>query len=570
MTRSAIVSGVFLALHLLPFVWRPSPLWGTDLLFYHPPLFQGLFILAAVLLFVPTLRNKVRTWIRTVPLALWDSGRRTWITKALLLLAALAVFVALRTANHLLGDGYLYLREMDADLQRAHRAPLAFDLIWALHDVGGVLWGTAETTYRIYSYASGVLYVLLTFAVAGTIGTCPRERTIVLSFLLTGGYLQLFFGYVETYALCVPGVLLYLLLGMRVLENRMSIHVPALLLSLLVNLHLVFGLLAPSLLLLAYCSYRNQQEKAPRWEEGLVTVVCFPLLGVLLFHSLSGTSLLEYMSRTGGGHFLPVFAEPGFRESYRLFSMAHLLDFINLQILSAPAACMALFLLKRRDLGHHPFLLASAAFPLLFTFLVNPEIGAFRDWDFLALPAVPLTLWAASALLARMRKENSSFHIGFLICAAAALHSIIWIGLNARPTAAESRYVHLMDRLTGHAASYGWETLGSVYFQAQDKPAAAIAAYQQALNADPDNPRHWRNIGVLQNRQGQDEEAITYLSRAIQIDPNLTSAYFTLGISNQALNRTKEAKSSFEKLLELYPDHPEAERIKVFLRKTKE
>ncbi len=569
---ASLVAAVFLTLHVLPLVWRPSPLWGTDLLFYYPPLFQGLFLLAAVLLLVPAFRRQVRPWIRTLSFALWDSGRRTWFTKALMLLAALAVFVALRTANHLLGDGYLYLRDLDAGiLDRTQRAPLAFALIRALHSIGGALWETAETTFRIYSYVSGVLYLLLSFPVAGAIGTSPREKSIVLAFLLTGGYLLLFFGYVETYALCMPGILLYLLLGLRVLENRMPIYVPALLLSLLVNLHLALALFGPSLLILAYRSYRRQRGRTPKWKNGLVIVVslCFPLLGAALFQWLTDIGLVEYLRGTGGGHLLPVFAEPGFREPYRIFSLSHLSDFLNLQILAAPAACMAFFLLKRRDLGHHPFLLASAAFPLSFTFLANPEIGAFRDWDFLALPALPLTLWTASALLARVRDPNSAFHIAFLICGAGALHSLVWIGLNASPTAAETRYVYLMDRLTGHAASYGWETLGS-YYHLQDNPGSALNAYQRALDANPDNPRHWINVGAFHCMQGQYEDSIPYFHRAIQIDPNLADAHVNLGIAYQALNRMEEAKSSLARVLELSPSHPQAAGIKRFLGKTRE
>ena len=558
MTRPALVAAVFLALHVLPLVWRSSPLWGTDLLFYYPPLFQGLSLLAAVLLFVPAFRRQVRTWILALPFGLWDSGRGTWLTRTLILLAALAAFVALRTANPLLGDGYLYLKELDAGiLERTQRAPLAFALIRTLHSTGGALWETAENTYRIYSYASGMLYVLLSFPVAGAVGTTPREKSIVLAFLLTGGYLQLFFGYAETYALCLPGILLYLLLGMRVLDNRMSTYVPALLLSLLVNLHLVFALFGPSLLVLVYRRYRNKRGCTPRWKNCLAAgaVLCFVPPSAALFLWLTGTDLVTYLSRMGGSHLLPVFSEPRFHEPYRLFSLPHLLDFCNLQALAAPGAWMALAMLDRRSFGQRPFLLAAAVFPLIFTLLANPEIGAFRDWDFLALPTVPLTLWTASALLARMRDPNSAFHTAFLICGSAALHSLMWIGLNASPTAAETRYAHLMDRLTGHAASYGWETLGS-YYHRQERPVPALNAYQRALDANPDNPRHWLAIGFVHYIMGQHEESIPYAQRAIQINPNLPTAHLYLGMAYRAVGRMEEARSSLEQALNANPDNP--------------
>ena len=557
------MAAVFLALHLLPLAWRPSPLWGTDLLFYHAPFFRGLFILVGVLLFVPASHRQVRSWIGGLPMALWEGGRRTWLIRGLVALIALATFVALRSACHLLGDGYLLLRDLDAGiLQRTHRAPLTFALVQALHSIGGILWETGDNTYRIYSYASGVLYVLLAFPVAGALGRNPLEKCILLGFLFTAGYLQLFFGYVENYALYLPGILLYLLLGMRALEDRMTIFAPGLLLSVLITLHLTFTLFVPSLLVLAYCSYSNTRGWTPRWRSGLAILaslgIC--LLGATVFLWFTGIDS-AYLGRAGGRHLLPVFAQPDSREPYGLFSLSHHLDFFNLQVLAAPGACMALFLLGRRSFGHHPFLLSSAAIPLLFTFLANPEIGAFRDWDILALPALPLTLWAASALLARMRDPNSAFHAAFLICGAAALHSLMWIGLNASPTAAETRYAHLMDRLTGQAASYGWDTLGS-YFRALDRPVPALNAHQQALKANPDNPRHWVNVGVTHAMQGQYEDSIPYFHRAIQIDPNLADAHVNLGVVYRALNRMEEAGSSLEKVLELDPDNPRAEGIR--------
>ncbi len=569
LTRPALVAAVFLALHVLPLLWRPNPLWGADLLFYHAPLYRGIFILLAVLLFIPAIRSRVQGIARTLPLSPWESGRSAWLIKALVLLIALAVFVALRSACHLLGDGYLLLRDLDAGiLQPTHRAPFTFVLVRFLHSTGGPLWETAENTYRTYSYVSGAIYVLIAFPVAGTLGKTPLKKSIVLAFLLTGGFLQLFSGYVENYALYMPGILLYLLLGMRVLENRMSIYVPALLLSLLVNLHLALALFSPSLLMLVYRNYCNKRGLGPRWRNWLstATAVCVVPLGAALFLWLSGVEFLAYLGRAGDSHLLPVLAQPDFRDPYRLFSLSHLLDFLNLQLLAAPAACMALFLLGKRSFGHHPFLLSAAAFPLLFTFLANPEIGAFRDWDILALPALPLTLWAASALLSRMRDPNSAFQAAFLICGAAALHSLMWIGLNASPTAAETRYAHLMDRLTGHAASYGWETLGS-YYHLQDNPGSALNAYQRALDANPDNPRHWLAVGYSRYIMGQYEESIRFFRRAVEINPNLPKAHLNLGMAYRALKRMEEARSSLARVLELDPDNPQAERIRRFLAK---
>ena len=178
--QSAVIAAVFLAFHLLLVFWRPNPFWGADLLFYYPAPLWFLYILLAVLILLPGFRRLVQTWICALPFTIWGNDRSSWLTRTVMLLVALAVFFVLRTANHLLGDGYLYLRELDADIwQRFDRAPLTFVLIRALHTLGGslwVLWETAENTYRIYSCASGLLFVLLCFPVAGAIGKCSSRK----------------------------------------------------------------------------------------------------------------------------------------------------------------------------------------------------------------------------------------------------------------------------------------------------------------------------------------------------------------------------------------------------------
>ena len=559
LSQSAVIASVFLAFHLLLVFWRPNPFWGADLLSYYPTPLWILFILPAVLIFIPGIRSQVRIWVCAVPFTIWGNGRNTWLTRTVILLIALAVFIAFRTANHLLGDGYLYLRELDGDiLQRFDRAPLTFALIRTLHKLGSPLWETAENTYRIYSYASGLLFVLLCFPVAGAIGRYPREKSIVLAFLLTGGYVQLFFGYVENYPFYIPGILLYLLVGLHALEGRLPLWVPSLLLGMLVAFHLVFFFFGPSLLVLAYFSY-DRKECRPRYKKLLATLAALclvlPSAGFLLWYA--GIDFMAYLGRLAGGHHLPVFAEPGFCAPYHLWSLSHLLDFLNIQLLSAPAALMTCFVLRKKDLNHQPFLAAAAAFPLVFAFSANPGIGAFRDWDILALPAIPLTLWSADALLKRIRDPQKQFHTAFPICAAAALHGLLWIGLNANEVAAEARYVHQIDKLTGHAGSYGWETLGA-YYNLQKKPSAALTAYKRAMEINPKNSRHWRAVGLTYEDMDQPVNAIKHFMKAIELQPGNAAAYVNLGVVYGKTENLEKAAEYLNKAVELDPNNAHA------------
>ena len=83
-----------MGLHILVVFWQPNPSWGVDFLFYMPVPIQGLFILLAVLLFIPSLRRRIRSWVRALPFALWGQSRRVWVTRTLALILALGVCAA--------------------------------------------------------------------------------------------------------------------------------------------------------------------------------------------------------------------------------------------------------------------------------------------------------------------------------------------------------------------------------------------------------------------------------------------------------------------------------------------
>ena len=555
-SRPAIIAAVFLGLHLLVVFWQPNPSWGVDFLFYMSRPIQGLFLLLAVLLFIPSLRRRIRSWVRALPFGLWDGGRRVWLTRGLLVLVALSAFIVLSSARHFLGDGYLLLRKLEVDtLKDQHRAPLTFAFIRALHYAGRAFWETAENTYRIYSYASGVLYVLLSFPVASVLGKNKREMSIVLAALLTAGYMQLFFGYVENYALYMPGVLLYLFLGLRTLENRVPLYAPALVLGLLLALHQVFAVFGPSLLFLAYRKWRHGQEAVPSWKNTAATVAalcCVPVSTAVLL-GLSGIGLEGYLGRMGGRNFLPLVAEPGLQSEYRIFSFAHFLDFVNQQMLTAPVACMACVLLRKRDLRHQPFLLIAAVFPLFSTFIARPEIGVFRDWDIFSLPALPLTLWVATALMVRIRAREPLFHGAFLLCGAAAFHTLFWIGLNASAGPAEARFVHLVNRLTGISAVNSWLTLGK-FHRKQNNTDAALHAYKRSIDADPTNPNRWLTAGIAYRKIGRTASAIEHFQKAVELQPDLPVPYMNLGAAYSDMGQFDKSIRYTLKAISLQPE----------------
>ena len=554
-SRPAIIAAVFLGLHIIPLIWRANPLWGVDFLYYMPMSVQVAFVLLAVLLFVPRIQRLCRICVTSLPFALWGRGRRVWISRALVILIALAGFILLSSARNFLGDGYRLMQAPGADKWTSMlRAPLTYTIIQTLHNIGSSIWETVENTYRTYSYASGVLYVLFAFPVANILGKDTLERAIVLAFLLTAGYIQLFFGYVENYALFMPGLLLYLNLGLRTCEDRAPLYFPAFLLGLLLALHRGFFVFGPSLLYLAYRNFRSRQYHIPTWKNAGVTAaaLCCVPASVLFFLAVSGVGVHEYFLRAGGSHFLPLFDEPGFRAQYRIFALTHIIDWLNQYLLAAPAACMALCLLRKKDLSHHPFLAVCAVVPLCFSFVGNPELGAFRDWDAWSLPAPLLTLWIAALVINRIRDSEQFSHGAFLICGAAALHSCLWVGMNANAGTAEARFVHLTERLKVGASVDAWVAVGNVRRQ-EKRYLEALHAYKQARDADPSNPNRWLLVGATYRDKGQSANAIEYFKKAQELRPDLPIPFMNLGAAYSDIRQFDKAIEFTRKAIAIDP-----------------
>ena len=229
------------------------------------------------------------------------------------------------------------------------------------------------------------------------------------------------------------------------------------------------------------------------------------------------------------------------------------MDFVNQHLLSAPAACMAIFLVRKSLPGRQTFLAICTVVPLFFTFIAKANIGAFRDWDILSLPALPFTLWAATAFVEKIRDREQLFHGAFLICGAAALHTLLWIGVNASAEPAEARFTNQLGRLTGHANASGWLALAK-FHRKQNNPSAALDAYKRALDADPSNPNRWLTVGIAYRKIGRTASAIEHFQKAVDLQPDLPVPYMNLGAAYSDMGQFDKAIRYTLKAITLQPD----------------
>ena len=74
--------------------------------------------------------------------------------------------------------------------------------------------------------------------------------------------------------------------------------------------------------------------------------------------------------------------------------------------------------------------------------------------------------------------------------------------------------------------------------------ADAEDIYQQVLQTEPDQPAAIHMLGVLAYQSGKNELAVTLISRALEIQPDLVEAYNNLGATQEALGNFRAAEAS--------------------------
>jgi tetratricopeptide (TPR) repeat protein len=83
------------------------------------------------------------------------------------------------------------------------------------------------------------------------------------------------------------------------------------------------------------------------------------------------------------------------------------------------------------------------------------------------------------------------------------------------------------------------------------------------------NPEVFYNVAALLLNAQKPHEAISYLTKAVTVDPGYVDGYFQRGLAYLGQGKTAEAKADFQKVIELSPTGAQAETAKKALAQIK-
>ncbi len=109
-----------------------------------------------------------------------------------------------------------------------------------------------------------------------------------------------------------------------------------------------------------------------------------------------------------------------------------------------------------------------------------------------------------------------------------------------------------------------YANLGAAYRALGDDDQAQ-ANYNHSLRLNPNQYNAWLGLGLLAGKQGKLTEAVTDLSRSVEIKPT-AQGYLSLGRALAQSGRAAEALAAYDQALKISPDLNEAKQAAAALR----
>ncbi len=558
---------LIIAIHFIASFFPKGRIWGINQWAYFSPWVTIPVTLLALLFFLPSFNRFVLNIIKAglTPLFGWMEKKR-YVWYLIFSVLFLIFFWILRTETHFLGDGYQILSNIETDeLAFKWTEPLeSFLHLKAFHLGRSLLNLDTETLYAILSCVAGSIFIFLCFLFANFLGKKKSQKILIFLILTSMGSVQLFFGYVEHYTFLFLSVFGFLFLSLAYLEespkdsSRIKLIFPILIFILAFLFHVSSLYLLPSLFFLFLIT--NEKSKFHRWKKPLLGILALFLV-VLIFLGY------KRYSWSVPPLFVPLTNDRYSGPGYTLFSLPHLSDFLNQQLLVSPVGLILIlaFLIcksrgssgKGKTFFMNPtsrFLLIVAFSQLLFNFIIDPGLGASRDWDMFSAVGLGYTILGLYLLL-KLSKGKIRFEYLTMILVVTSLYSTIpWIALNS----CESRSIHRFRNLLliDTRKSQNGHFILVKYFRTRGQEEEVRKQNDVQRKLLPELPLIGDGKKLLVKEELDSAETKFLLAK--EIAPRLSAVHHNLGMVYFAKGALNKAEMKFKEAIKLAPFVPGA------------
>lgn len=498
--------------------------WGFHFIAYFPKSVIILFYFIILLLSHPKIALKIVDWWENKIWPCLQNSQKIGEYTVYIFLSVISLFLfyGFRQKYGLLGDNFLRVHDIaNGTVPQNELGTLHFYLI-IYHNISPYFNLSPKETLVIVNCLTGPLYVFLSFCLAKTLGKNTFQKGMYFIGLTLIGIIQYFFGYIEIYNLITILIVLFLWTGYLAARDRISIIFPILFFTSAFFSHFMVSTFLPALFYLFY------RKSLCRWRiftnpKFIITeiVVALPIFIFVYIKIVRGNILIFTQNET---------------YQYAMLSWTHLWEFINGQILAAPAAFLMLFPLlwifikhrKSLDLAGQ-FLTLAAFFTTLNSLVYNVQKGA-TDWDVLCMSGLPITILVFyllfNALDITFIRLNLKY-ICLLFILFSASNTVTWILLNST----DLSIPRFIDMIENDPAEFYANNVHppamylAITFNTNGLDKEAEYWYRQGTIKYPNDPRNFYNLATFLNSNKRTEEAAQILETLMDKFPSYPTQY---------------------------------------------
>jgi len=531
-------------------------LWGVNHLSYYPLWLRALVIFLGFLAFIPLVNQRLQRLLKksVIPVSSFLIEKRKYLGYFLIILLPILFFYVFRTRTDFLGDGASLISHINSGtLSIKWTHPLAnwiylsaYNLLNQFSDFDGAVF------FALISYLCGVVFVFFAFRLGNLLGKTASTKLFVFLSLTFMGGIELFLGYAEFYPLLYCGILIYLFYSIKCLNGETKFFLPLLIFFIFLPIHFFSLYLFPSAIFL-FLSAGGEGKSKPLlktkriWIVSLVLVLVLPCL-IIYFWKYGWYSSI---------YFVPLFKGRYSAPDHTLFSLPHLLDFLNQQLLVSPIGFflfLTFLILRPKGLDSKDrifqLLFLVSITQLFFNFVLDPGLGAARDWDLFAGVGLGYTILSLY-VFSKMPPNSKISYLKLALTIIVFISTLSWMGINANADLSVTRFRNLLD--LDPKKSWSGHYILAAYFKGLGKPEEVDRENRILAEKFPEVILVDQGFKSVKN--GDLDNAYLKFTQALQIAPNSADVHCALGGYYLHTGDLEKAEVELMKAIDLRPEY---------------
>lgn len=412
-----------ITIYTVAYLFPEGRIWGVNIWAYLPETFLYSLIGISIIIFLIIWQLNKENVIESNG---GDSAEIKNSTTLFVMIAISAIliifFYFLKAKTFFLGDGYTLLSLLGKEsplIEKQRQLGESLLHVWVYNLIGGKGEQNALVAFQIISISAGALFLSLLGFFSTKIFSNNRDRMLFFIGIASGGYMLMFFGYVENYSIFANSILIYSLSSILIVQGKLKSWAIIPLQALAIFFHIFGVTLIPATIYILLS--KTKLGKSLGDIKVRTKIIGIASLGILIVWGFAHFYINDYFFRLS---LVPIYGDILTIEGYTLFSIPHLVDLVNLIVLLIPGITVIIlcimFLPIKKIIRTSEFkvlgLIVVGAIGAVFIF--DPKLGMPRDWDLFAFSGVALSLFLYYILVSNSDKIKN---LGTIVALASML-----------------------------------------------------------------------------------------------------------------------------------------------------